>query len=122
MAEKSFARIGYRAARIQTICFASFMAVVLITSIQARADVYWSTSAGDWSVASNWGVSVPTDTDSAWITNGGTATITTPGEVCMALSLGGSAGSGSVQMTHGSLTVAQFLNSGSLRRQTLTAN
>ena len=49
---------------------------------------------------------MPTSTSNAEIFNGGTATITTTGDVCSTLSLGNSAGSGSVQMTGGSLGVS----------------
>ena len=47
---------------------------------------------------------MPTLSTTADIFNGGTATITKPGEVCYALSLGSSAGSGTVQMIGGSLS------------------
>jgi autotransporter-associated beta strand protein len=85
------------------------MTVVLITSPQARADVYWTLSpsqTGDWSVAANWGGLVPTGTDSAWITNGGTVTVTQLGETCGTLSLGSNSGSGTVLLTDGSLSAA----------------
>ncbi len=84
---------------------ASFVAVVLVASMPAHAQVYWSASSGDWSGASNWtGHLVPTGTDSAWIVNSGTATVTTMNATCGSLSLGSPAGSGTVQMTGGSLS------------------
>ena len=49
---------------------------------------------------------VPTSSDNADIFNGGTATITTTGDVCSNLSLGNTTGSGTIQMTGGSLTVS----------------
>jgi hypothetical protein len=91
---------------MQTVCFASFMAVVLIASLQARAQDYWSLSpsqSGDWSVAANWNAGVPNSSVYAYIVNGGTATITQLAETCGTLSLGSSAGSGTVRMTGGSL-------------------
>ncbi|MGO9108818.1 MAG: autotransporter-associated beta strand repeat-containing protein [Thermoguttaceae bacterium] len=61
-------------------------------------------SAGDWSSAANWsGDILPTASDTAYIVNGGTADITLLGETCGTLSLGSNAGSGTVQMTAGSL-------------------
>ena len=88
-------------ARLSAVPLASFAAVVLLMSLPARADVSWSTSSGDWSVAWNWGGTLPGSNDTAYIINGGTATISMPGEVCGALALGGTAGSGTVQMTAG---------------------
>ena len=46
-------RSGCRAARLSAVALAGFMAVVLMASLPVRADVYWSTSAGDWSTPSN---------------------------------------------------------------------
>jgi hypothetical protein len=90
-----------------SVALGSFVAVMLFGSLQAHAQVYWSKSSGDWSGASNWiGNLVPTSTATAYINNGGTAGITQLGETCGTLSLGSSAGSGTVQMTGGSLYVA----------------
>ena len=63
-----------------------------------------SSSPGDWLSASNWGGTLPTSSDDAYIVNGGTATIGAIGPVCNNLSLGGAAGAGTVQMTNGSLS------------------
>ena len=63
-----------------------------------------TTSTGDWSIASNWYPSfVPTSSDSVFIVNGGTATITQAGAECFRLTLGGTA-TGTIQMIAGSLT------------------
>ncbi len=106
MFARFYVRSCGRVARLSAFAFAIFVAVALMTALQVHADDYWSASAGDWSVASNWGGSLlPTSSDTAWITNGGTATITMTGEVCESLSLGGSEG-GTVQMTGGDLTTA----------------
>ncbi|MGA2256730.1 MAG: autotransporter-associated beta strand repeat-containing protein [Thermoguttaceae bacterium] len=94
------------AGRRSAVPFVAFLAVVVLTSLQARAYVDWTLPAGqvgDWSVASNWGGNLPTNNDEAFVLNGGTVTITMPGEICGALSLGSSAGSGTVQMTGGGL-------------------
>ncbi len=91
---------------LPAIFFLSFMAALLFASLQAHADVTWTLSpsqTGDWSVASNWGGILPTGTDNAWVVNGGIATITQLGETCGTLSLGGTAGSGTVWMTGGGL-------------------
>ena len=101
MLADSSIRSSSRAARFSAIAAASFAAVVLMASLPVRADVYWSTSAGDWSEATNWiGGAAPT-TDFAFIGNGGTATISSIDATCQALYLG--ATSGNVQMLSGSL-------------------
>ena len=76
----------------------------------AQADEYWSVQSGDWSNAANWGGTLPTSTYQTWtyIQNGGTANITTTGPVCFALSVGDTTGSGTVQMTAGSLSVNSY--------------
>ncbi|MGO9113049.1 MAG: hypothetical protein ACLP9L_27775 [Thermoguttaceae bacterium] len=118
MFDKVFTQSNRTADRLLTVSFASFVVVVLMTSLPARADVTWTLPAGqsgDWSVASNWGGTLPTSSDTATIVNGGTATITLLGEVCGTLSLGGSTGSGTVQMTNGGLsTGAQYVGSSGL--------
>jgi autotransporter-associated beta strand protein len=88
---------------LSAVALASFAAVVLTASLPVRADDYWSTAAGDWSNPANWGGTLPTTSDNAWIVNGGTAAITQPGATCGTLSLGNGAGSGTVQLTGGDL-------------------
>ncbi|MGO9108235.1 MAG: autotransporter-associated beta strand repeat-containing protein [Thermoguttaceae bacterium] len=100
-------RTSCRAARLSAVSFASFVAAVLIVSVQVRGDVYWTLPAGqsgDWSVASNWGGTIPTSSDFAYIVNGGTVAVTQLGETCGRLSLGSSANSGTVLMTTGGLS------------------
>ena len=63
----------------------------------------WQVQSGDWSVASNWGGTLPTSIDNAYIVNGGTASITQVGETCDLLSLGSTQGTGTIQMNGGSL-------------------
>ena len=57
-------------------------------------------TTADWSLATNWnGGAVPTFSDTATCTNGGTVSITQTGATCNVLSLGSSTGSGTVQMS-----------------------
>jgi hypothetical protein len=72
-------------------------ALTLLAFPLCAADIYWNVPSGDWSEPSNWDVGVPTAIDTAWIENGGTATITLPGEGGDTLNLS----VGTVQMTGG---------------------
>ena len=75
----------------------------------ARADVTWNVQSGDWSSGGNWsGGGVPAPNSNADIYNGGTATISQVGEVCNTLSLGNTAGSGTIQMNGGYLKVGNI--------------
>ncbi|MGO9112862.1 MAG: beta strand repeat-containing protein [Thermoguttaceae bacterium] len=84
------------------------VAFLATAAVLAAADAFgqtvtWQTSSGGWSNAANWsGDAVPTASDTVYIVNGGTATISQPDQVaCSTLSLGSSAGSGTVLMTGG---------------------
>jgi hypothetical protein len=68
----------------------------------ASADRYWGVMSGDWSNPANWGGTLPTTTDTAWISNGGTATVSGTGAACNILALGSG---GTVQMTCGTLSI-----------------
>jgi len=84
--------------------------VVLLAAPLAGADVTWKLPAGqsgDWSVPANWIGGEPTAASTAYIVDGGMATVDTTA-TCDALSLGSSAGSGIVRMTGGSLSVASY--------------
>ncbi len=98
-----FMRSSCRAARLWAIALATFMAVDLMASTPVRADLYWGLQLGDWSVPANWGGRLPTSSDTVYVVNGGTLTVTLPGELCGTLSLGGE-GCGTVQMTGGGLS------------------
>jgi hypothetical protein len=79
---------------------------VLCMSRPGWADTVWQGTTGDWFDPTNWSVEIPTATDNADITNGGTAQIST-GEnaIDLSLTLGGPAGqSGSLSLTDGTLT------------------
>ncbi len=84
-------------------------AVLLLSPPSARADVTWNVQSGDWSSGGNWsGGGVPAPNSNADIYNGGTATISQVGEVCNTLSLGNTAGSGTIQMNGGYLKVGNI--------------
>jgi autotransporter-associated beta strand protein len=76
----------------------------LSSTVSQAASYYWSASSDDWSTATNWGGTVPTSSDWAYIQNGGTVTINQAGEQCSYLYLGAT-DTGSVEMTDGSLSV-----------------
>jgi autotransporter-associated beta strand protein len=85
----------------------SFAAILLLRPTVASSDVtLWQVSAGGWSTAANWDHGEPTADDYACIYNGGTATITQNDEVCQYIKLGASSGTGTIEMTGGSLDVA----------------
>ena len=106
-------RYPHCAARLRAASFRGFVlgfaAVVLLLSsppAPAPADTYWNAASDDWLVPTDWsGGALPTSTTNADLYNGGTATVTTTGNACNALSLGSTAGSGTIEMTGGGLTV-----------------
>ena len=106
-----------RAARLSAVPFVGFVvAMVMLAAASLRADTYnWNVSSGDWSNAGNWlnsagSPGVPSSSDTAWINNGETVTITIPGEVCADLSVW----KGAVQMTGGNLST--IFNNGNVER------
>ena len=119
----------YRTARLSAVAFAGF-ALVLMISLPAHAQTsYWTLppgQSGDWSVAANWGGTLPTSGRSALIASGGTTTITLPGEICDLLQL-----DATVQMTGGGLDMGAagevgysgtgtFIQSGGINASTLS--
>jgi fibronectin-binding autotransporter adhesin len=91
-------------------------AVLLPTvAILSAADAFavpdeWTAGSGDWSMASNWSLSLPGSNVTTYIANGGTASITHPAAACSYLYLGSGSGSGSgtVQLGAGGGLVASF--------------
>jgi autotransporter-associated beta strand protein len=80
--------------------------LLMSSSVTLAASYYWNVASGDWSDAANWKTGIePTSSDKAWLTNGGTATITQSGEVCSYLYLG-AADTGTIEMTSGSLSLS----------------
>ena len=83
-------------------------AMLLVANSASAANLYWSVTSGDWSVASNWGGTEPTSSDYTYVNNGGTSLIASEGEECRVLSLGNDAERfGSIIMTNGSLNVIE---------------
>ncbi len=120
---KSSQNSSFRPARLWAVGFATFVVVsVMLAAVPLRAASYsWAVSAGDWSVASNWGGSLlPTSSGTAYVVNGGTVNVTQLGETCGTLSLGSGAGSGTVQMTGGSLSAVSYENVGDSGTGTFT--
>jgi autotransporter-associated beta strand protein len=85
-------------------CVAAILAAGPV-SVQAATYSWAAVSPSDWSLPANWsgGTSVPASGDTAYIVNGGTAAVTTTGDACGTLSLGSTAGTGTVQMTAGGI-------------------
>jgi autotransporter-associated beta strand protein len=80
------------------------LTVLLLAPPAVRAAVYsWNVLSGDWSAALSWtgGTTLPASGDTAYVANGGTATVDTTGPTCNTLFLGGTGG-GAVLMTTGS--------------------
>jgi autotransporter-associated beta strand protein len=81
--------------------------LALITSPLLATDTSWVLPAGqsgDWSVGLNWTAGVPNSSIDAWIGNGGTATVSSIAN-CNSLQLGTTAGSGTLRITGGSLSM-----------------
>ncbi len=97
----------YAPARCASVAFLT-TAAILGATVARGASYSWQVSSGTWSIASNWGGTVPGSSDFAYIVNGGTADITQPGATCGTLSLGSSAGGGTVLMTAGSLSATSY--------------
>jgi len=89
------------------LLFAATAILIAIPTIATAASYTWSVSSGNWSDAVNWGGTEPTSSDSAYIQNGGTATVIQTGETCKYLYLG-AANSGTIEMTSGSLNVSNY--------------
>ena len=82
------------------------LAVLGLVALPAHAQTYyWQVQSGDWSVASNWGGSLPTTATQVEVANGGTATITSAGDACYRLYIDGNS---AVRMLSGSLAASQF--------------
>jgi fibronectin-binding autotransporter adhesin len=85
---------------------AMLIALAVLPARAIAATYTWQPASGDWSIASNWGGTLPTVNDTAFIANSGTANITLSGETCNTLILGSGTGSGTIVMTAGGLSAA----------------
>ena len=102
-------RRNCRAARLSATGLA--VALIMLAAAPLRADTYnWVVSSGDWSNSGNWldlssssGTTLPTSYDTAYVVNGGTVNVTTASPTCGTLTLGTTAGSGTIKMSGGSL-------------------
>jgi fibronectin-binding autotransporter adhesin len=110
-------RSSWYAASSSAVPLLSLLAAFLfLVTGPLHADTYnWIVPAGNWSSYANWrdisnpGVATPpVSSGTAFIANNGTATITQFGATCGTLSLGGTAGSGAMQMTGGGLSIVGF--------------
>ncbi len=87
----------------------AILAVTLLVSGSSWAAVTWNVTSGDWSVGSNWDTGTkPGSSDTVYINNGGTATVTTA-ESAGDFWLGSGAGAGHCVVNSGSLTVGTRL-------------
>ncbi len=106
-------RNNFRAAGLSAVGLASFVSAVMFVAAPLQAgNVYWTLPAGrsgDWSTASNWGGTLPTGNDLAFVDSGGQAVITKAGETCnyLVLAYNSSADSGTVNMISGGLSATQ---------------
>jgi fibronectin-binding autotransporter adhesin len=104
-ARERFSPAPYHWRRGPAICILA--AGFLLTNPPAAdaANPSWQVPSGNWTIGAFWtGGVVPSSSDNAYIGNGGTVAVSTPIPVCNTLYLGGSAASGTLLITGGSLT------------------
>src|ERR1043166_1679935 len=85
-----------------------WVAILLCCATVHGADIVWTNLAGGtWSTAANWSPNqVPTGSDTAWITNNGTYSVTVSGTVAAGnLVLGGTSGTQTFNHTGGTLSL-----------------
>jgi fibronectin-binding autotransporter adhesin len=96
--------------RLCFLCLAAAM-LLLVSSVAQALDCTWMVASGNWSDTSPnpWNLAEPLVGDYGYITNGGTANITSAGETCLTLYVGSDKGTtdmtGHVVMTGGDLTL-----------------
>ena len=87
----------------KSVAFLAILSFLFISS-SSGADYYWSVTSGDWSDATCWGGTAPTSSDTAYINNGGTASVSSTGGTCNYLYLGNATGeSGQIEQNNGFL-------------------
>ncbi len=88
----------------------SLAASIVLAAAPLRAANYsWSASSGNWSIATNWGGTVPTINDSGFVVNGGTATVSTLGTAYNSLDIDGGS---TLQMLSGNMQAGTFVQNG----------
>ena len=102
---------SYQTARLSAVAIATFFFVsVMLVAAPLRAGSYtWAVSSGNWSIATNWGGTVPTINDSGFVVNGGTATVTTLGIAYNSLDIDGGS---TLQMLSGNMQAGTFVGNG----------
>jgi hypothetical protein len=97
-------------ARIFSLCLTAVVAGLCATATGLRAaTISWaSPTGGDWNTAANWSpAQVPTGSDTVFITNNGTFTVTAASGLSVAnLTLGGTSGTQTVNWSSGTLSGA----------------
>ncbi len=89
----------------------AIVVVLGIGGVASAADRYWTGGTGDWDTDSYWGGTEPTSSDTAYITNGGTAQVTLPGETAYTLRLGqGTGETGNLEVLDGTVRVEHLYN------------
>jgi autotransporter-associated beta strand protein len=103
-------------------------AILVVATPQAQGASYsWSVSSGDWSLASNWGGTLPGSSDDAYVINGGTLdlhvyrpTVATLGGSGTILNAAGGTSNLSLLTVTGGGTFSGSLQDGPTNRVTLT--
>lgn len=73
----------------------------------SQANTAWNAGIGDWGAAGNWSDGVPSVTDEARISNGGTAQVTDSGRLAEGVTVGfGGGNSGTLEVSGGGATLA----------------
>ena len=88
-------------------CLPCWLHILLLAhcNVQSQWTAIGAFRSGDWSTSTNWGGTEPGSNDVAYVTNGGTATVTDAGEICDRLYVGNVGNEkGTVNITGGDLT------------------
>ncbi|HEX3623978.1 MAG TPA: hypothetical protein VH280_00985, partial [Verrucomicrobiae bacterium] len=93
------------------------------TTTSTATSISWiNTSGGNWNVAANWSPSqVPGSSDTVWITNNGTYTVTvSDNETAGTISLGGTSGTQTLNLSGGNFTLSGSCVGNALSTFTIT--
>lgn len=88
--------------------------IVLFVSPAHATILNFTNTIGSWSTSDYWGGALPTGSDDAYISTGGTANVDTPDAVCNSLHLGdsGAGSSGNIQLASGGTLTLKSLVKG----------